>query len=176
MPYSKGAPRVLNGSERRIKALELRRRGRSYREIGEALGCSESRAWTIIMEEMKRIMAERKEEAAVIVRMENERLDTLLDAVWDKATKGDVKCVEAVLKIMSRRATMMGYDAPTKQETSFSFPSLTNDELAAQARQLGVNVPAELEDGMPQPQLTHIQDAEVVEQNETERVGREDEA
>ena len=46
--------------------------------------------------------------------LELRRLDKLLDAQWDKALNGDLGAVQAVLRIMDRRATYLGLDAPVK--------------------------------------------------------------
>ncbi len=46
-------------------------------------------------------------------KLENERLDALLLAVWPAAKRGDVASVNAALRIMDRRAKLNGLDRPT---------------------------------------------------------------
>lgn len=71
-------------------------------------------------------------EASVYRQEENERLDALLEAIWSRATEPqpiykdgeevgteiDLNAVAAVLKLMDRRAKLMGLDMPTKAELS----------------------------------------------------------
>ncbi|MFF9632917.1 hypothetical protein [Streptomyces fradiae] len=85
--------------------------------------------------DLVRALEERRDEqdaaASVYRQQENERLDALLEAVWDKATKPspvyskdreylgdeiDLKAVDTVLKLMDRRAKLLGLDMPVKTE------------------------------------------------------------
>jgi len=45
------------------------------------------------------------------------RLDELLNALWDTAIAGDLKAVDRVLKVMERRAKLLGLDAPFEIKT-----------------------------------------------------------
>ena len=47
---------------------------------------------------------------AEATRLEELRLDTLQDGIWDKAISGDSRAVEVALKILERRAKMNGLD------------------------------------------------------------------
>ncbi|MFF2731790.1 hypothetical protein ACFVS9_28265 [Streptomyces sp. NPDC058008] len=111
-----------------------------------------------------------KAEASVYRQQENERLDSLLEAVWDKATTPspifdkereivgeeiDLKAVDTILKLMDRRAKLNGLDMP--QRTELSGPDggavpLGNgslDELhtlMSYAGQITPTVPGEQED------------------------------
>ena len=46
--------------------------------------------------------------------IELQRLDSLLFSIWPEAQKGTLKAVDMVVKIMERRAKLLGLDAPTK--------------------------------------------------------------
>jgi hypothetical protein len=112
MAHSKNSATRLRAAERRLKALQLRKGGATFRQVGEALGCSESRAHAIITRELERLNAERGEAAAVVARLETERLDALHLAFWTAAVGGDVAAAGVVLKVMARRAKLLGIDAP----------------------------------------------------------------
>jgi hypothetical protein len=45
-----------------------------------------------------------------VIGIELARLDALQNAVWDDAMEGDTKAVDAVLKVMSHRAKLLGLE------------------------------------------------------------------
>jgi hypothetical protein len=100
----------LGRAERATEALELRKAGLTFKQIGARMGFTEQRAHKLVTEELARLNARRAEDAAV-TRIEVERLDALLAAVWPKALKGDLACIDRVLSIMARRARLLGIDA-----------------------------------------------------------------
>jgi hypothetical protein len=57
-----------------------------------------------------------QEPAEAVRELEAMRLDALLQALWGKALDGDVLVIDRVLKIMDRRARLLGLDAPTKTQ------------------------------------------------------------
>jgi hypothetical protein len=97
-------------SGRAARALDLRKGGLTFREIGERMGFSEQRAHRLVTEELARLNAERAEAAEAVTRLEVERLDALLAAVWPKAKDGNLAAVDRVLAILARRAKMLGID------------------------------------------------------------------
>ena len=116
--HSKGSKQALNAAQRHAEALELRLSGMTYRQIGESMGFTESRAWKIIMDELARLNKERSELAEDVVRLEVDRLDRFLLGVFPAAESGDEKAIDAAMKIMARRAKLCGLDAPTKIEST----------------------------------------------------------
>ena len=104
-------PRHEHMMERRDEALRLRLGGYTYTQIGEAMGMTHENARLLI----GRAIAEAPNEKATEQRaIENARLDRLQAAVWTEALKGDIKSVDAVLRISRRRAELNGLDAPRK--------------------------------------------------------------
>jgi hypothetical protein len=63
---------------------------------------------------MAALKATLQEPADELRKMELERLDRLLLAVWGQAAKGNQGGIDRALKIMERRAKLLGLDAPTK--------------------------------------------------------------
>jgi hypothetical protein len=106
----------LNGQARRLLAVRLRLAGLTYAEVAAKLGVSEQRAWQLVRAEVQRLNRERKEAAAELQRLELERLDRLHAAFWDRALEGDLDAAGVVLKVMARRARLLGLDAPPKRE------------------------------------------------------------
>jgi hypothetical protein len=100
----------ISRSKHATVVMKLRLEGLSHKEIGARLGVSEQRAWRICDEELKRLNLLRTEAAEQVQRLELDRLDTLLQAVWKDARKGDFRSIDRVLRIMERRASLLGLD------------------------------------------------------------------
>lgn len=149
--YSKGAlqgktPRgratgikTIETKQRHEQALVLRRAGLSLREVADRLGYkTPSAVQKAIMGALQRPI----DEAATALRLlEAERLDRLQLNLWGVATntakqtvviKGkdvevpypileQISATRAVLKIMERRARLLGLDAPTKTENVSNY-------------------------------------------------------
>ena len=96
--------------ERQARALELRKAGLTYQQIADALGYgSHSAAQKAIQSGLKAIIREPAEELRTL---ELERLDKMLASHWPAVTKGHVRSTEVALRIMERRAALLGLDAP----------------------------------------------------------------
>lgn len=115
----------LLASERRQRALELRRRGYSYPMIAADIGCSLSTAHTHVKTALQEIVEKTREDAEHVRTVELERLDQMLRGVWDKASDGDPQAVDRVLKVMERRAKLLGLDVPTSLDLRNPDGSLT---------------------------------------------------
>ena len=97
--------------ERAARVFELRREGRTYRYIADALDVSVSTAHDLMQEALTaRIPAAAETERV----LEIERLDRMLAALEDRLAHG-VKpetIVPVMLRVSERRARLMGLDAP----------------------------------------------------------------
>lgn len=97
--------------EKERKALELRRAGVDYATIARQLGYSNrGTVHRMVQKAMARV---NKEPAEALRNLEQERLDRLQAAVWQDALKGSYGAVDRVIRIMERRAKLLGLDAPT---------------------------------------------------------------
>jgi len=112
MGRSKVDNRIVRGRQREIESLELRKAGLTYRQIGERLGITEQGAHAAVMRALRRLNERITEAAEEVRRLELERLDRLLLALWPQAAKGNQGAVDRVLRIMERRARLLGLDAP----------------------------------------------------------------
>jgi len=132
---------MANGSNpdtdnRRVKALEMRLAGKSYRTIGVELGVSHVTAY----EDVKIMLAEYCSETADDVRsQEVHRLDALMMAQWDAASAGDLKASELVLKIMGQRARLLGLEQTTVTMNVRQQRQLVDAEIARLAAALEVS-------------------------------------
>lgn len=109
---SKTHPDYIEAAEKRRKALSLRAQGKTYQQIADEVGWSNrTLACRYVQRELKDVP---KEEATHLRQLEMERLDALTNAVWPLAMTGDTRSIETCLKLMERRAKMIGLDSPSK--------------------------------------------------------------
>ena len=112
---SKTAPRAIEVAQHRGEALEYRKMGYSFDAIGQAMGVSTPRAHQLVTEGLRTVLLEPAEE---VLKLELVRLDDLLVGSWEAAAKGDPQSLQNVMRILERRAKVLGIDAPIKQELS----------------------------------------------------------
>jgi hypothetical protein len=124
----------LNEAERQLQALDLRRRGYSYRKIAAELECGLTTAFRDCTRHLEDVREKCREKAEQINDLDLERLDEALMAIWDKVEQGDCKSIETMLKIMERRAKMLGLDSPDRHEVKTGVA--TPEEAAQLVRQL----------------------------------------
>ena len=112
---SKTSKRMLLAIDKRVQALALRKAGVGFERIGQQLGCATSTAYQSVMKAIQDILQEPAEE---VLKLELERLDSMLLGLWERARNGDYQAVATALKVEERRAKLLGLDAPEKSETS----------------------------------------------------------
>lgn len=113
---NKTSARSTLAREREAKAMELRKAGKSYTAIGAELKVSDVAAYKMVRRSLDRLEKLTNEEAIEVRRIETERIDTMLAAVWPNAEKGDLDTIATVIKLMGRRAELWGLDAPKQTE------------------------------------------------------------
>jgi hypothetical protein len=118
MAHSKSSATRVAAAERRTKALELRKQGKSFGQIGAEMGVSEQRAHALVTQELQRLNQHRSEEAAAVCRLEVERLDEMFAGLWAQARQGDGPAIDRALAIMARRAKLLGLEAAEKHQVS----------------------------------------------------------
>lgn len=139
------APQKVNIKDRKIMAMDLRKKGYSYRRIAEEirrlaiedpeLGLSpkynEAAAYFDVMSELKKLNAKVAEAADETRRLELERLDAMWTAHYEAAVNGDVSHLHAAIKIMAQRAALLGLNAPVAPIAQVNVNvGVTSDELA----------------------------------------------
>lgn len=112
--FGRGAKEIA--AERRVKSLELRKGGMSYRQIGAQLGISEAQAHRDVTRILASIAKLAEPDALQVRILEQQRLDALLEALWPQAQRGNHGAIDRVLRIMERRARLLGLDAPTRTD------------------------------------------------------------
>jgi len=100
----------IEAAERQRQAIELRRSGCTFDEIAEQLGYSgRGSAYKAVRKALRNVT---RQPVLEFLALELSRLDALQQAVWPQAINGDYKAADTVLKIMDRRASYLGLNAP----------------------------------------------------------------
>ena len=122
-PESATSKRKLTAREREARSVELRKEGHTYQEIADELRYkSPSGARDAILRAMEKMLP--VEEAEEVRKMEAMRLDAITQRLWGKfKEKGKVNLgiVDRLLRIMERRARLLGIDAPVKSEVTIDM-------------------------------------------------------
>ncbi|MFB7359597.1 hypothetical protein [Streptomyces gardneri] len=133
MPASKA--HQADTAARRADLIRLRRRGVPF-DDSRILALGYASPGAARKDLVRSLETNRNEEAAevsVYRQQESERLDALLEAVWPQATEKraifdkegqwvgegvDVRAVDTVLRLIDRRAKLLGLDSPAAVELS----------------------------------------------------------
>lgn len=108
----KASPRRIEAVEKRKRALQLRKAGATYDQIASQVGYSNrGGAYRAVMQELRDLP---RDDAEDVFALETERLDQVLMALWPTAMKGNVRSAETVIRVMERRAKLLGLDKPVK--------------------------------------------------------------
>src|SRR3990167_920992 len=118
-PTSPTSPRRLQAIERQRQALELRKAGASFESIAKQLGYADHKgAYKAIISAIHKTL---KAPADEVQELELLRLDAMFLGLWRQAVAGDNFSIDRALKIMERRASLMGLDAPKQFKGTFDW-------------------------------------------------------
>jgi len=131
MAYGKTGEKALSTAERRAFVLTLRRRGWIYARIVRAAieqfgidklpkGWDERYAYKDVKRELDYIRNQIGEDASAVLTLELNRLDVMFEAMYKQARKGNQGAIDRVLRIMERRAKLLGLDAPQRHDVAAS--------------------------------------------------------
>jgi hypothetical protein len=105
---SKYSPRRCRATARQLAALKLRSLGRTYAQVGEALGVTHQAAYRLVALAYR---AARRESVAIAERLLMDDLASLrqmLDDLTPQALGGDVAAMDRVLVLHARRDRLTG--------------------------------------------------------------------
>ena len=98
--------------DKETKVLELRRAGLTWQRISEETGYADA---TGAYAAYKRAIRRTQQQPADELReQELDRIDRLQLAAWPNAMKGSERAILAIVRLMERRAKLLGLDAPTR--------------------------------------------------------------
>ncbi len=136
-PPRKTGTAALAARDKQRRALQLRTEGRTLDQIADELGYADKsgahRAITAALD---------RHEAAAVDEyrdLEAARLNELQRAVWPLAIAGDLAAVTACIRIIDRRARLLGLDVPAQLDVTASASTVDLEaaftRLVAIARQ-----------------------------------------
>jgi hypothetical protein len=143
---SRASPRHIAAADRQRRALELRAKGKTYTEIAGALGfASASGSHAAVVAGLQATLQEPAEGVRVL---ELERLDRYLEKLERRVGRGEVRAIEAALKVATRRARLLGLDAPQKSESTVrnqgpDWDNMDEEQLKAVLKQSWREMPEE---------------------------------
>lgn len=142
----KGQPRsgvnadAVRIAHRRADALKLKVAGATYDAIARTLHyANPGNAWRDVHMALAAIT---KEPAEQLKKLELERCDEMLLAIWPSVRKGHLGAIDRALKIMERRARYEGLDAPTKQTVTIISEDIVDAEIRKLEDQLAARADA----------------------------------
>jgi hypothetical protein len=91
--------------------VELRTEGYVWREIAVQVGMSTAGVYKAYNRAMTRVIAPSIEEHR---ELELDRLDILQRTYWQPAVNGNLRAADYVLRVIDKRAKLLGLDAPLK--------------------------------------------------------------
>ena len=101
-----------------IRALELRRSGADYRQIGEELGIGTARARRLVERALKEIYSPREQAIDRLRQLECSRLDMYLLNMKAAIRAGETSAIQTAIRISERRSKIWGLDSPIRLEHS----------------------------------------------------------
>ena len=128
----------LTLNERRIKAVNLRRAGVGYRGIARELGVAPSTAWRLVDDAQRLVLVDGTER---LRQIEGERLDDAQRALWPSVLTGDVRAIDAFVRLSARRARMFGLDLEAVHEVDREMRDAYREQVEAFLAGMTVTAP-----------------------------------
>lgn len=136
--HVQSAAQVSKAKARSI-ALDLRAKGKTYKEISTILGTSEKTAFLYVERALEKERERGDRLADLLRQMEEVKLDLLWATYWDKAQAGDLKAAEFILRLAERRSKLKGLDAPVRSVTvGLKFDGMSATEIEKEAERRGI--------------------------------------
>ncbi len=120
--------------KRRKTALQLRIEGKTFEQIGRALGITKQSAHESVGRELELAARDTRAHAQHALQLELDRVDFVLRSLTPAVVRADPKAAQAYLKAMERRSKLLGLDKPERHEVATvgaSDPSTIHARLGA---------------------------------------------
>lgn len=137
-------PESLRALESVHAWIELRKSGWSLLSIARAYGVKATEVSDAIAQHLNYLLEIDRKTLEQERQIDLERMDSWLLALQKRISFGDVRAIEAGLKILERRSRLRGLDAPERQEVRMTVEFGSDQELFEEAKRLGVSIPESL--------------------------------
>jgi transcriptional regulator len=131
---------AIVSAERKVKALELRKAGVSYRAIGDNLGVSKQAAHAMVKGVLEELGSELAETGKQVLHLELARLDEMTFKIWPDVRRGDHEAIKIALRICERRSRLLGLEEVAQNTLNVDLSEFTitiNDTIAERGREIG---------------------------------------
>ena len=108
----------IKARQREQQAVTLRLAGQTYQAISDVMGVTKGGVYKMVKNSMERTIKHTDESVEILKEIELHRLDRLYARMFPLAEQGSMGAVDRCLKIMERRARLLGLDAPVKTDFS----------------------------------------------------------
>jgi AcrR family transcriptional regulator len=115
------------------RCYDLRLQGFTVRQVAEKLGCSPATVSRHCRAEAEAVV---KPLAAEFRQYQDEQLDAMYQAMLPKAAAGSPRHAEMAIRILERRAKLLGLDAPVQVQQDVTVQNETDRKLAELTREL----------------------------------------
>ena len=111
--------------------IELRKQGMNYADIANEVGIHMDTARSAVNTYMIRLQARTLESADELRRDDYSKLSMMLDAIWDRVLEGELGAIDRAIKILERRARLMGLDMQQQNAIlmALNLNNLTDEQL-----------------------------------------------
>jgi hypothetical protein len=139
---SKNAPARLRKAGFQAEALRLRVEGKTFVEIGQALGRSKASAVKYVQQALADLNTTTSSRTEELRSLTAARLEALWSALLPLAVKGDVRAATALVAVLARFCKLHGLDAPTTLAVTAGagspFDGWDRNRLEAYAERIGL--------------------------------------
>lgn len=108
MPRKTNVTHILT-QEKKRRAVELRKFGLTFIQIGAELGVTAQTAHHYVKTALEELPSENADQLRMI---QMERLNAMLVALWPKAQAGDERSIDTGLRVMDKMDRLMGTESP----------------------------------------------------------------
>jgi len=116
-------------ADRRRKVAANIQAGLSQAQIADALGVSRPTVHRDVQALIREWKAGGGRTIETYVALENSPLDRMLNVIWPDVLNGNLQAIDKMLRIMERRAKLLGLDAPTRVDARYA--NMDDQELEA---------------------------------------------
>jgi hypothetical protein len=131
---------LLDTAERRKEVIQLREAGASWEAIASTLetrhgkeglpnGWDKRYAYKDFHRALGKVQEEVKDRARTVREMELKRLNRIQRGHWEAAINGDTDAARTVVKLMKRRAKLLGLDEPDELDVTAGTDAQTIEKL-----------------------------------------------
>jgi hypothetical protein len=125
--------KAISTTAKKIRALELRKAGKSLQEIADIMGyATRDGPSKLILRALEESVREPREE---LRELELQRLDAMWSTLWTRFRRGMVAVAPELLRVSQRRAKLLGLDSAEKRDVTV-HDGESDADLVVQVREL----------------------------------------